>query len=1149
MRKLIYYSIISFFFTITATGQSGVHTQSFSDNYKGASMSGTIKYKAECYLGNPYVSVVVGNVSITSYTYQGRRYSGNDIPGYQFPIRVNKGILQISASFRYGVNSRISAGTGFGVNINSSVSGDLSGKYMDDKFIWNNESSVKEIIKSHGVKNCSDNWGKHLGKILNLSINGTAGLDDGVDQKLEEAIKKLIKNNKAKGLLHSANRQFFNSSYDAAEKLYRDVLKLDYSNQEAKDKLAEISLIKKNEKLEKVFNDLISSGDSYYRSEDYVNAIQEYKRALSNGFDKDRAQSKIKEAQDAKEKQLADLKEKEDAEKNANEEKEVENAKLKEAEDKLDEAKAFVQRGDAFLKAKHYSRAINEYKKALVLDPDNVTLKNHIKKIETSLQNKKDEKEFQEKLIEKKAKEDAEYYANRRKSLAAREQNFENQIKAVKKAGSYLTSSMNLQFQQKASYNNYKKNVDAATRMRSSKDPEEIIRQFNSKVVELERLSQKRYNQVVKEINAYHTQQSSYNTTKLDQAATDLGVALGSMGLSKRIAKEKAASVKKLEGEKRKMLTKIKDNLVKDFKKNRENYFRRAASELAIDKEKYYLDMTKYYQCKMDKAESRFSIDDTDWVDPDCNKVKENYSSSNDNPNSTQLYEASLRKYKNPNKYYQRASKDFVEMAIKENPKKADYYFHRAKFEEIGSKTHISLLMKTFDLNKNYPNVKNLLAESLAEKKRIDETTFFDSNWKVTNRKSAVYYRPLVDMVDGLYSVKNYYSSNNQLQMEGYATNVNDNNATFIGKVVYYFESGEVDYLMYYNKGVLKQALDKNKNGYTKIGFFNGRNKPVFVVDKFGKITEINYSKNGYIKDVKWNYISALKKKYNQYYSFKLDERGNLLYRDVLNANGSLKDRKVEDRIDAMYAASENYIENKEYKQAIKFLENGIVLYPNDALLHYYLGFAKSRSENLFSSLNNTINKNVNVSLSNKISKNNEEAIDYFIEGVNLVMNDKELELKLYNELGSLYYRVEYFSKSAEIFVKALNIQPENAPLLNSYSRSLALSTQNLDEAHKMIKLCNDIEPNNSDYQDTYAWVLYKKGDFKEAITWLNYALANGGKSEPIIWEHKGDISYKLGDKNKAIDCWKTAKSLSKVNGGKVTDFLNQKIKKEMLLE
>jgi tetratricopeptide (TPR) repeat protein len=738
----------------------------------------------------------------------------------------------------------------------------------------------------------------------------------------------------------------------------------------------------------------------------------------------------------------------------------------------------------------------------------------------------------------------------RKNRLKAQQQDFDNKIKAVERAGEYFTSSLDIMFQQNASYSNYKRNIESATRIQNSDDPYEIISEFNSKLDELERLSAQRYNQRINEINTSYAQQSSYNTTAMEQAGTDIGTMIVKMSLPKQIAKEKAAAKEKLESQKRRMLSKIKDKRIKEFKNNKNSYYKRAASEIDMSNEDYYLKMAEYYQCKMDKAESRFSINNTDWVDPDCKEVREKYSKTSDTPTDKELYLASIRKFKNSNKYYKSASKNFVEMAIKENPKVPNYYFHRAKFEEVGTMTHIALLDKTLELDPNNVRAKDYLEFSRAEKKRFDETTYFDSKWKVTNRKQATYYRPLVSLVDNLIHIKDYYSSNNQIQMEGFASNLDENNnATYEGEVIYYFESGKIDSRMYYSSGVLKQVLDKNKNGKIKIGFYNGRNKPIFVTDEFGDITEINYSKNGYISEAKWNYTSGYKKKYNKYLGFNLDGRGDLLYRDEYNVKGKLINRKVEDRIDAMYAASKNYIENKEYKLAIKFLENGIVLYPNDALLYYYLGFAKSRNESLFSSLNKTINKSVNVSLSNKISKNNQDAIDYFIEGLSLVLNDKELELKFYNELGNLYYKVQDFRKSAEVFVKALKIQPQNAPLLNSYSRSLAFSTQQLNEAQKMSELCNHIEPNNSKYQDTYAWVLYKKGNFNEANSWLDKSFENGGKSDPIIWEHKGDVSYKLGDKSKALDYWKTAKSLSKENGGQVSNFLNQKIKKKILLE
>jgi tetratricopeptide (TPR) repeat protein len=99
-----------------------------------------------------------------------------------------------------------------------------------------------------------------------------------------------------------------------------------------------------------------------------------------------------------------------------------------------------------------------------------------------------------------------------------------------------------------------------------------------------------------------------------------------------------------------------------------------------------------------------------------------------------------------------------------------------------------------------------------------------------------------------------------------------------------------------------------------------------------------------------------------------------------------------------------------------------------------------------------------------------------------------------------------------------------------------------------MIKLCNEIEPNNYIFLDTHSWVLYKQGRFKEADNLNDKAIKYGGDGQAIVWEHKGDIWYKLGQKDKALLHWKNAKTLSK-SGGEVSPNLNQKIKKEMLIE
>ena len=50
-------------------------------------------------------------------------------------------------------------------------------------------------------------------------------------------------------------------------------------------------------------------------------------------------------------------------------------------------------------------------------------------------------------------------------------------------------------------------------------------------------------------------------------------------------------------------------------------------------------------------------------------------------------------------------------------------------------------------------------------------------------------------------------------------------------------------------------------------------------------------------------------------------------------------------------------------------------------------------------------------------------------------------------------------------------------------------------------------------------------------------ALLNGGGNSAVIVEHYGDILYRLGDQEAALDQWKKSKEL-----GGSSQFLNQKM-------
>jgi Tfp pilus assembly protein PilF len=68
-------------------------------------------------------------------------------------------------------------------------------------------------------------------------------------------------------------------------------------------------------------------------------------------------------------------------------------------------------------------------------------------------------------------------------------------------------------------------------------------------------------------------------------------------------------------------------------------------------------------------------------------------------------------------------------------------------------------------------------------------------------------------------------------------------------------------------------------------------------------------------------------------------------------------------------------------------------------------------------------------------------------------------------------------------------------------------------------------EPTNSTYLDTYAWILYMQERYEEAKVFIDQAVANDTDSVQgsVILDHAGDIYYKVGDREKALEYWQRA--------------------------
>ena len=212
-------------------------------------------------------------------------------------------------------------------------------------------------------------------------------------------------------------------------------------------------------------------------------------------------------------------------------------------------------------------------------------------------------------------------------------------------------------------------------------------------------------------------------------------------------------------------------------------------------------------------------------------------------------------------------------------------------------------------------------------------------------------------------------------------------------------------------------------------------------------------------------------------------------------------------------------VELQEYDRVYNKGMRAIELHPIQPTLYLFSGFAAS------------------------YNKEHEKAITLFNKGLNYVVNNRPLKAEFYNYLGDSYHFFGNDKKSDECYEKSLDLIPDNVVVLNNYSYYLSLREKDLEKAERMSKQCVELSPNQSTYQDTYGWVLYKLKRFNEAKEWLKKAVEGDSKS-PVITEHYGDVLYKLNFKKEALEYWKKAK-----NSGGDSELLNKKVREGVLYE
>lgn len=239
------------------------------------------------------------------------------------------------------------------------------------------------------------------------------------------------------------------------------------------------------------------------------------------------------------------------------------------------------------------------------------------------------------------------------------------------------------------------------------------------------------------------------------------------------------------------------------------------------------------------------------------------------------------------------------------------------------------------------------------------------------------------------------------------------------------------------------------------------------------------------------------------------DAKAYALYGDMLLQNEKMQDARVNYQKsialnNQIYEVREQLVRielsNNEIDAVIKDGEDALSFFPNQGWMNYFVGLAWLQK------------------------KDYKKALGYLKNATSVEFQDRELLSLSFSALGDCYHETQNLKSSDDSYEKSLTYNPDNKYTLNNYAYYLSIRGEQLDKAAQMAKHATDLQPNEASFEDTYAWILFKQKNYKEAKVWIEKAMGHGKDKSAVQTEHYGDILFYLGDTDAAVQNWKKAK-------------------------
>ena len=253
---------------------------------------------------------------------------------------------------------------------------------------------------------------------------------------------------------------------------------------------------------------------------------------------------------------------------------------------------------------------------------------------------------------------------------------------------------------------------------------------------------------------------------------------------------------------------------------------------------------------------------------------------------------------------------------------------------------------------------------------------------------------------------------------------------------------------------------------------------------------------------------------------------------------------------------TENHYLNKDYiktsKVLKKFNKNDEVYYWFKLKKEAQIISKQKNDEAAISFINSKFKKIKNPSIKivfdignlNKNAKKYKEAIKYYDQIISKIEINSQLYAEILYKRGSCYERLGDYVNSDKDLLKSLEVNPDEAYVLNYLAYSWLEREYKIDLSLQMLEKAYTAQSNDPYIIDSIGWAYYLVDDHVKAENFLKRAVELMPE-DPIVNDHYGDILWKLDRKIQARYFWEnvlnleeTEDKMKKVIKGKLIEGL-----------